>query len=204
VQKDFHYHAIFYLSLCAGIEPDTAYKIAYSSQYVDDSTESNKMLLLDKNGKEIGFIDPVRMAHNGLESFWKDVWEKIYYPFHFIPGNKGGNKEEKYITMRGVDNDIAKEYLKKAWKTENPYRIGIALHSYADTFSHQNFSGRWSEINSVEKMRVYYSNLRRKKMKINLIKKKFTNKKFVPCLLTYAHCASYTLINLGLTQLGLV
>ena len=180
MQKDFHYYALYYLSLCAGIEPDTAYKIAYSSQYVDDSTESDKIWLLDKRGKK-GFIDPVRTAHNGLESFWKDVWEKIYYPFHFVPGHKKGSKdeqikdekyidkEEKYITKEGKSNQIATEYLKKALKTKDPYRIGIALHPYADTYSHQNFSGRWSGVNNVEKMHVYVSNLRRKKLKLKLI-----------------------------------
>jgi len=34
MQKDFHYYGVFNLSLGAGIEPVTAYKIAYSSQYV--------------------------------------------------------------------------------------------------------------------------------------------------------------------------
>lgn len=173
MQKDIHYYALYYLSLCAGIEPDIAYKIAYSSQYVDDSTESDKIWLLDKQGKQ-GFIDPVRTAHNGLESFWKDVWEKIYFPFHFVPGHKKEDQDEKSIdekciTKEGKNNQIATEYLDKALKTENPFRIGIALHPYADTYSHQNFSGRWSGVNNVEKMHVYVSNLRRKKMKINLV-----------------------------------
>jgi len=172
MQKDFHYYALYYLSLCAGIEPDAAYKIAYSSQYVDNSTEFEKILLLDKKGKE-GFIDPVRTAHNRLESFWKDVWEKIYYPFHFVPGHKKENQteksiDEKYITKEGKSNEIATEYLKRAIETKNPYRIGIALHPYADTYSHQNFSGRWSGVNDVEKMQVYVGNLRRNKMKLNL------------------------------------
>lgn len=172
MRKDFHYYALYYMSLCAGVEPDTAYKIAYSSQYVDDSTESKKIWLLDKEKK--GFIDPVRTAHNGLESFWRDVWEKIYFPFHFVPGHKKEDEDEqrvdeKCITKEGKDNEIAKEYLDKALKTENPHRIGIALHPYADTYSHQNFSGRWSGVNDVNKMHVYVSTLRRKKMKLNLM-----------------------------------
>ncbi len=155
MQKDFHYYVIYYLCLCAGLEPDIAYKIAYSSQYVDDSTESRKIFLYDEEGKEVGFIDPVRTAHNGLESFWKGVWEKIYYPFHFVPGNKGEKREEKYITISGVNNTSAYKFLSLALESKNPYRIGIALHAYADTFSHQNFSGRWSEVNSVQKLMVY-------------------------------------------------
>jgi hypothetical protein len=145
--------------VCAGLDPKTAYKIAYSSQYVDDSTESDEILLCNKKGEKIGFIDPVRTAHNGLESFWKEVWDKIYYPFHFVPGNKGENaeenKEEKYITTPADENAFADELLELALKSENPYRIGIALHPYADTFSHQKFSGRWSEVNSVKKIFVY-------------------------------------------------
>ena len=155
MQKDFHFYVVYYLCLCSGLDPDYAYKIAYSSQYVDDSTESRKIYLFDKKGEEIGFIDPVRTAHNGLESFWQEVWEKIYYPFHFVPGNEGERIEEKYITTDGIKNTLAKELLNLALETQNPYRIGIALHAYADTFSHQNFSGRWSEVNSVQKLLVY-------------------------------------------------
>ena len=173
MRKDFHYYALYYLSLCAGIDPDTAYKIGYSSQYVDDSTESDEIWLSDKEGKK-GFVDPVRTAHNGLESFWKDVWEKVYFPFHFVPGHEKGSNDEQiddedFITKEGRKSEIAKGYLDKALKTENPYRIGIALHPYADTYSHQNFSGKWSGVNNVEKMHVYVRNLRRKKLNLKIM-----------------------------------
>ena len=36
-----------------------------------------------------------------------------------------------------------------ALKNNNPYRIGIALHTYADTWSHQNFTGLHQNWNSV-------------------------------------------------------
>ncbi|RLB17666.1 MAG: hypothetical protein DRG82_05930, partial [Deltaproteobacteria bacterium] len=36
-----------------------------------------------------------------------------------------------------------------ALATGNPYRIGIALHTYADTWSHQNFTGYEEKWNSV-------------------------------------------------------
>ena len=51
-KKNFHYYGVFYLPLCAGIEPVTAYKIAYSSQYVDDSTESKKKTASKKAAAE--------------------------------------------------------------------------------------------------------------------------------------------------------
>ncbi len=37
----------------------------------------------------------------------------------------------------------------KALKSNNPYRIGVALHSFADTWSHQNFTALREDWNSV-------------------------------------------------------
>ena len=58
MQEDFHYYAVYYLSLCAGIEPDIAYKIAYSSQYVDyfsirKNLWSDRVMKIDINGKSL-------------------------------------------------------------------------------------------------------------------------------------------------------
>ena len=42
--------------------------------------------------------------------------------------------------------------LKKALASGNPYLLGIALHTYADTWSHQNFTGMQEGWNSVYRL----------------------------------------------------
>lgn len=72
MQKDFHYYGIYALARCAGFNRDDAHVIAYSSQYVDDSTESEPINVGD-------FVfDTVRTAHLGLKSYGWDVFFKSW------------------------------------------------------------------------------------------------------------------------------
>jgi hypothetical protein len=48
------------------------------------------------------------------------------------------------------DSPLAREILVAALKSKNLYRIGIALHAYADTWAHQNFSADDEAQNSME------------------------------------------------------
>ena len=48
------------------------------------------------------------------------------------------------------DSPLAKELLVAALKTGDDFRIGIALHTYADTWAHQHFSGRVEQGNVVD------------------------------------------------------
>ena len=48
------------------------------------------------------------------------------------------------------DSPLAKELLVSALRTGDDFRIGIALHSYADTWAHQHFSGRIEQGNVVD------------------------------------------------------
>jgi hypothetical protein len=47
------------------------------------------------------------------------------------------------------DSPLARELLVSALKTGNPHRVGIALHAYADTWAHQNFTGRLEAANEL-------------------------------------------------------
>ena len=44
------------------------------------------------------------------------------------------------------------DILKAALKEGDPIKLGITLHAYADTFSHQGFSGILSKVNDVEEL----------------------------------------------------
>jgi hypothetical protein len=75
-----------------------------------------------------------------------------YIPFHFIPRSKKG--EPNFDWRTAPDCRIARELVEIAVKELKDARsemrvrklikLGIALHSYADTWAHKDFSGRFS------------------------------------------------------------
>lgn len=152
---DMHYYAIYYLCIAAGLEPDEAYKIAYSSQYVDDALWGDETtLILENSKKDDKAFQPIRSAHNGFESMGEGVQGKIYFPFHFLPGLEGQSFEEIVVTKAGNTGALFQTVIDKTLGGENKnlFRIGITLHVLADTFSHENFSGLWSSCNNVQEV----------------------------------------------------
>jgi hypothetical protein len=177
MQRDFHYYCVFVLARLADYSPEEAKIIAYSSQYVDDSLDSEPIEVDDFR------FDTVRTAHIGLEAFGWDVQKKVYIPFHFIPPSpvlKGGFS---YVTQ--PDSGFAQMIVKEAINDKPEirlYRLGIALHTYADTWSHQGFSGRHNLENDVEEIRV-----RRKKRYRHLLLKNI----FLDALPQIGHTEAY-------------
>jgi hypothetical protein len=151
MQHDFHYYCIFQLAVLAGFSRKDAAVIAYASQYVDDSTESEPVEPYPDQR-----FDTVRTAHYNLEAFHWNVQKKIFMPFHFLPGEvrrlDPGNFS--YITKKGTGSKLAKQLISNViQQTGNRQfqliRLGVALHTIADTFSHFGFSGRRHEENKV-------------------------------------------------------
>ncbi|MCX6579380.1 MAG: hypothetical protein NT166_04290 [Candidatus Aminicenantes bacterium] len=191
MEKDCHYYVIYFLCLAAGFDPDTAYVASYSSQYVDDSTDGRKKTLVDENSREVGKFDPIRTSHNGFESIGADVQEKIYYPFHFLPGLKGDSFDQKMVTKNGGEGDLFPDLITEALASKNPYRFGITLHVLADTYSHTDFSGLWTWGNDVN--RVNYIPARRGWL-LNLVNKWkwLTVRKWLEAAPAIGHSQAYT------------
>ncbi len=153
MQRDMHYYAIFYLALSAGIDQEKAHIIAYSSQFVDDSREYRQINLVDHNNVS-GVFDPICTQHMSINSFTEEVSDKVFFPFHFVPSlEEKGLPDEKVITVPYYQT---KKFLtlavQKLYKT-NLYGIGIMLHAIADSYSHQQFSGEWSIVNEIHRLR---------------------------------------------------
>ena len=142
MQVDIHFYAIYALSRAAAFSPAEAHIIASSSQYTDDS--------IYEIYPGLEPWKPVRTAHIGLETWSSSLQREVFMPFHFIPGGEGRG-EERWITRAG--SSLAETVLKAAIDTRGNslylFRLGIALHAYADTFSHQNFTGSHSRFNTV-------------------------------------------------------
>jgi hypothetical protein len=151
MQQDFHYYVIAFLANQAGFTKSQSKTIAYASQYVDDSTESRPLRIGDIR------FDPVRTAHMGIHSFGWTVHKQVFIPFHFLPPKPIRSNKESLVTEPG--GKLAREILKDAFQETNAdlrlCRIGVALHTFADTWAHQSFSGRTGNENDVDRLRVF-------------------------------------------------
>ena len=144
---EFHYYAVYFLALRAGFEDRDAQIVAYSSQFVDHNIISYRV----DSGRGEYRIEPTQNY-----GFWNDSFPAdVYLPFHFFPGDtdnttslrldEGSNRLNTTPNSPGV-----KKLLVNALETRNLYRAGIALHTYADSWAHQNFSGKMEPWNRLE------------------------------------------------------
>ena len=154
MQTDMHYYGTYAMARAAGLKVDDASTIAYAAQYVDDSTINNS--LIHKDG---GMFETIATAHTltqAIENSIADHLEQrhVWVPFHFFPGNKGKSLSERLLCVK--DSPLAQEmvsnHIDEAVKHQDDYGLellGIMAHVYADTFSHDGFSGvssRWNRV----------------------------------------------------------
>jgi len=154
MQKDFHFYCVGILCKAAGFKNKDALTIAYASQYVDDSTESEPINL----GPHI--FDPVRTAHIGLQAYEWSVQKRVFIPFHFIPAKPIHSENGSYLTQPNSEfaQAVLNEAINEKDKKFRLYRIGVALHTFADSWAHQGFSGRGNKENDVESIHLFGRN----------------------------------------------
>lgn len=149
---EFHYYINYIVALRAGFHHETAKKIAHSAQYVDDNTEG--YTVLKKTSLE-QYNNIVTQSVNPMLGV-KDI-VSIFPVFHFIPGNEIMKSSSlrrdgscRYMTTT-PNNKLARNCIAAALKSNDPYWMGIASHSFVDTWAHQNFTGLKDVYNCVEK-----------------------------------------------------
>lgn len=154
MEKDFHYNLIYAIATFTGA--NHADIIAVASQFVDDNNEGQfsidgqPSLFPEKIPANGGYYYPIMTQSLSPKSLDSYVQKYVYVPFHFIPGDNSmviDNKKNPLSTTPASPNATA--VLKKAFESDNPYQLGIALHTYADTWSHQNFTGLQEGWNSI-------------------------------------------------------
>jgi len=143
MNAEFHYYAVYYLCLRAGFPEERARTIAISSQYVDEAVYE---CAIEEAGRERLTLVTQNYA------FWDEtVLRDVYLPFHFVPGLDTGSAAPGASRWTVVpDGPVAKELLVSALRSGSDYRVGIALHAFADGWAHQNFSGRLEFGNSID------------------------------------------------------
>lgn len=171
MQRDFHYNVIRVLAEKAGFVPEEAQIIAYASQYIDDAIEHKpiKLPLTSSpyfqriKGK---ILDPTCTAYSGMrfvEGFKKSSQMKVFLSYHFLPPEKyTGQKNYTYVTKHNSKfSKLLLEQIENNFKTNddriyNLISLGIAIHTYSDTWAHENFSGTHSNYdNNIAFIRFY-------------------------------------------------
>ncbi len=178
MKKLFHYDVIYFIALAVGFSKDEAIKTATASQYVDDATEHEPITLnnIPSNIADIRITDkntfnPVCTAHKGvkgvLESLFDggiyNIFKKIYIPFHFIPASK--SNPITIIDLITINNcqiaiNLVDDAVTELKSNQYPInydcsliKLGIALHSYADTWAHEGFSGTFTDNNKISNLK---------------------------------------------------
>ena len=148
---EFHYYMTYIIALRAGFKADDAYTIAYSSQYTDDNDTPYE--ILDDNVPYKNYISQTMDITKPKEELLR-----IHPYFHFFPGSKREmvnnsypRKDGKLHLLNTIPNNVnVRRLFTKLLKSADLCRIGIATHTYADTFCHQNFVGFKESFNSME------------------------------------------------------
>lgn len=139
---EFHYYMTCLIALRAGFRKDDAYTIAYSSQYTDDN--DYPYTIQGGDGSYENLISQTTDITKPQEERLS-----IYPVFHFCPGTpkethrqSSSRTDGRYHPLNTIqNNDNARRMLSEAVRSGNLYRIGIAAHTYADTFCHRDFVG---------------------------------------------------------------
>lgn len=149
---EFHYWITGLVAFRAGFSRNEALTIAYASQYVDEN-DINYAILNRSDGKP--YYNFMSQTMNILKP--KDTLMRIYPLFHFIPGDPMAITARRrdgalHLLNTTPDSENANAMLDTAFKAHEDtrlYRIGIASHSFVDTWAHQNFIGWYSHHNQI-------------------------------------------------------
>jgi len=139
-EKDFHFYAVYYLARAAGFAPADARLLAWSSQYVDDYEHTKPVP--GSAGKLIGEITgefPETLMSFHFLSPGRLTTRQV---FNYTHGGKVCTPQTTFVQDPVTpENGIARSNLDRAGESRSLIALGIALHSWADTFAHSGFTG---------------------------------------------------------------
>lgn len=159
MQYDMHYYGTYAMAAAAGIPKADAEIIATASQFVDDQNHTSWVFAQSQEG----FLG-IATAHHPLEAAGRSCFGSsesndtrlVWVPFHFMPGGIGSTFEERLVCVENstIVNKVFEHYVSPSViRNHRPHAlhlIGIWAHVFADTFSHQGFSGIKSRFNRID------------------------------------------------------
>ena len=164
----------FLKKILPSLEESKIENIAYASCFVDYNEDYKDFIIQrlpekfknkryeEKNHK----YSPICTAHNNLDNMLRAVifdkkedFKKVYTPFHFFPQINQG-KITSYTTAPNpkllqfwIKEEFDKVKKSKEDEIRDCFRLGILLHSYMDSFVHNDFVGFHHKINKVYKIK---------------------------------------------------
>jgi hypothetical protein len=166
---NYHYFAVKAIASKSGFAEDEAQIIASYSQFVDDFDLHEPIPLDDvpEFARYLAtkipfgyFFNPVTTGFDGFSQallLLEKNQKWVLTPFHFIPHKNikqlPNRRDWRVIPARMDTPSLIREMLlnaknifikdRKLNRKVNLMRIGMLLHTFADTYAHQNFSGYW-------------------------------------------------------------
>mgnify|MGYP001024853904 CR=1 FL=1 len=161
MQIDFHHAVTYVAARFAGFGHDEAAVVAHAAQHVDDAT-SDRRVVFDNRA----MYTRIASAHKNFDPHNLDELEShlVWLPFHFLPGNGGakagtdptGTFIDKIRCLPGHRSPVAQDMIEATIQVRHKpnalHRLGITMHVYADTWSHQGFAGVLHRVNAVNHM----------------------------------------------------
>lgn len=152
MQIDIHFYGTYAIARLAGFDEKDAVVIATAAQFVDDSTDDNS----EKND-EREMLFSISTAHHPKQAATRS-WTHpeghrlVWVPFHFYPGGRGKNLEEKLLCVKDspIVRQMVKNHIEMHKKAFYLHLLGIMSHVYIDTFAHYGFSGFCSDLNKID------------------------------------------------------
>jgi hypothetical protein len=157
MKLDAHYYAVLGFSRACGMTKNAAWEVAYASQYVDDARINliypavpvpDSIEYDTLNGRPVFFNMATCHHYTRMKTFNYSAMINNTCAFHFVPGCQSDlfPRKLRCSTKRPVIEDI----MKIALDEDDPVRLGMVLHPYADSFSHRGFSGLLSKVNDIQ------------------------------------------------------
>ena len=167
---NFHYFAIKTLAYAAGFSEEDAQTIAYYSQQVDDFTRCFPMLVRQeppayfienhyaaKIEDGLWKVQPHPTGIDVFQSLEKNYRHTTLAPFHFVPAKPLSELEAESDFTRALyrcvraDNanaalinritEEAVEAVRQHKCEKSLMQLGMAIHTYSDTYAHCGYSG---------------------------------------------------------------
>ena len=160
MKADAHYYAVLAFCRACGFTKEYSYQVAYASQFVDDAVTnliyiSGDVENIDHDtiGHRPCFFN-MATCHNYLRinTFNYSAMMSNTSAFHFVPGCEGTTFTKKLRCSE--ESPVIDRILRDVMKEDDPILLGIVLHPFADTFSHQGFSGLLSKVNDIIDVRA--------------------------------------------------
>jgi hypothetical protein len=157
MKEDAHYYAILAFARACGFTKEAAWSVAYASQFVDDAKINQLSIIGSTYGIKPDHDSPpslLNMAtchtYTRIKTFNYGAMINNTCAFHFVPGCEGEEFGWKMVCR--PNSKIIKPIAKETESENDPVKLGILLHVWADSFSHEGFSGLLSKVNDVTKV----------------------------------------------------